>query len=308
MTLQIKFTHDFEEAQRLCRQGYEPIECAFGQYGSVLGPLAMDHHGTESHREGVALRACRDHYGARRDDPRFVVTGAPDADAVLAIVALAGLVPQERLKPRFYELVNLYDTDPIGHDLLKSPQGVALAWFNQREKLYQNESGFRQAIEHMIWLLTVGLDGAQREAVIKADRGRRRRALEGITLCLDAGGLSLPVPENIEAQPLRRGEGALDGAARVLVVHSTVWGFDVWYRLAPVVVSYAQRMAKVTIGCPDAPTAALLFGEGGLDRVWPALGEGWGGRGTIGGSPRGVRLSAHHAEETARALLPRLRD
>ena len=87
-----------------------------------MGPLNMDHHGTESHREGVALRACRDLYGARREDPRFAVTGAPDADAVLAIIALAGLVPRDRLKPEFYTLVNRHDTDPIGIDLFSKPQ------------------------------------------------------------------------------------------------------------------------------------------------------------------------------------------
>ena len=86
--IDIQFTNDFNEACILRDQGFEPIECAFGQFGSVMGPLCMDHHGTESHREGVALRACRDAYGARKNDPRFVVTGAPDADAVLSIIAL----------------------------------------------------------------------------------------------------------------------------------------------------------------------------------------------------------------------------
>lgn len=37
--------------------GHEPIECSFGTDGSVLGPLNMDHHGAESNREGVAIRA-----------------------------------------------------------------------------------------------------------------------------------------------------------------------------------------------------------------------------------------------------------
>ena len=92
--IDLKFSNDYGEVCRLRDVGYEPIECAFGQFGSVMGPLNMDHHGTESHREGVALRACRDLYGARREDPRFAVTGAPDADAVLAIIALAGLVPR----------------------------------------------------------------------------------------------------------------------------------------------------------------------------------------------------------------------
>ncbi|MCB9546926.1 MAG: hypothetical protein H6706_13885 [Myxococcales bacterium] len=302
--LTIAFTHRYEEAVALRDAGYEPIECAFGQHGSVLGEHALDHHGTESHREGVALRACRDLYGARQRDPRFVVTGTPDADAVLAIVALAGLVPAAALTPAFYELVNRQDLDPIGLALLDEPGGVPLAWFNQQEHLTQSEEGFRKAIGHMVRLLTQGLPASEHAAVASRDRHRRDKAREGILARYDRSGLSLPVPEH--PRTVLRGEAAIDDAARVLVVRSTVWGFDVWYRLAPVVVSYAARMAKVTVGCPDLETAELLFGPGGLQTVWPHLGKGWGGRETIGGSPRGDRLSLDVTHQTARTILPLL--
>lgn len=306
-SLQIVHTNRADEARALRDAGFEPVECAFGQLGSILGPLELDHHGTESHREGVALRACRDLYGARRHDPRFVVTGTPDADAVLAIVALAGLVPASAIPPRFYALVNEQDLDPIGLDLLSEPEGVALVWFNQQEHLTQSEEGFHKAIGHMVRLLIEGLPTSERTAVESKDRHRREKALEGILERLDRGGLALPIPPHPERHPVLRGEAALDAAARILVVRSIVWGFDVWYRLAPVVVSHASRMAKVTVGCPDQPTADLLFGSGGLQRVWPALGRGWGGRETIGGSPRGERLGVEVARSTARTLLPLLR-
>ncbi|MCA9545698.1 MAG: hypothetical protein KC613_14940, partial [Myxococcales bacterium] len=236
-----------------------------------------------------------------------VVTGTPDADAVLAIVALAGLVPKDALEPAFYELVNRHDTDPIGVDLLATEQGVRLAWFNQRERLFQNEDGFRKAIGHMVRLLRGEVPAAELKAVSKSDRGRRRRAGEGILARLDGSGFELPVPEP-GTQPVRRGDAALThDDARVLVVRSTVWGFDVWYRLAPVVVSYAERMAKVTVGCPDEATAEACFGPGGLENAWKVLGKGWGGRGTIGGSPRGERLSLTAVHETADRLLPLLK-
>ena len=164
--LQINFTNDYDEACRLRDAGFEPIECAFGQYGSVMGAFAMDHHGTESHRDGVALRACRDHYGALAEQAKFVVTGTPDADAVLAIVALAGLVPRLTLEPGFYELVNAHDTDPIGIDLLETEQGIRLAWFNQLPKLSQSERGFRRAIEAMRRLLTTGLSKDEIERLL----------------------------------------------------------------------------------------------------------------------------------------------
>ena len=301
--MDLKFTHEYAEAVALRDAGYEPIECAFGQYGSVLGRYDMDHHGTESHREGVAIRACRDVYGALAADPRFVVTGTPDADAVLAIVALSARVPRDLLRPAFYKMVDRYDTDPIGVDLLATEVGLQLAWFNQREGLGQTEAGFHRAIASMVELLEAGLDEPKRVKVRKSHRARRRRAMTGVAALYDASGLSLPVPEDAAERPVRRGAAALDEAAVAAVTHSTVWGFDMWYRLAPLVVSFASRIGKVTVGCPDEGTAELLFGPGGLQAVWPRLGQGWGGRSAVGGSPRGGGLTLADAHQTALSLL-----
>ena len=304
--LVISHTHDYATACRLRDDGYEPIECAFGQHGSVLGRYELDHHGTESHREGVALRACRDLYGVRKRDPRFVVTGTPDADAVLAIIALAGLVPRNAISEIFYRLVDRQDVDPIGLDLFSEAGGVDLAWFNQRPELHPDESGFRRAISEMVRMLEGGLAPAERERAIASDRSRRRRALEGIVALYTWHGARHPVPADFEHRPVCRGPEAAHTAAPVVVVKCTVWGFDVWYRIAPVVVSYASRQAKVTVGCPDKATSEVLFGPGGLQNVWPHLGFGWGGRESVGGSPRGMRLHEGDAEITARQVLEQL--
>ena len=304
--IDIQYTNDYNEAVRLRDQGYEPIECAFGQYGSVMGPLCMDHHGVESHREGVALRACRDAYGARQTDPRFVVTGAPDADAVLSIIALAGLVPAAQIPRPFYELVNRYDTDPIGIDLTETALGTRLAWFNQIPNVGQTESGFRSALDSMIRLLSDEVSEGELEKVRRADEHRREVAEQGILACYDSEGRQLPLTDDAPAL-VRRREAALAHPARVLVVCSVVWGFDVWYRKAPVVVSYAERLRKVTVGCPDVPTAELIFGPGGLNQLWKVLGRGWGGRESIGGSPRGLKLAQRDAHQTAHAILDLLR-
>lgn len=304
MKLEIAFTNQFEEAKRLRDLGYEPIECAFGQNQSVMGKFNLDHHGAESFREGVAIRACRDLYGACKENPRFVVTGTPDADAVLAIVALAGLVPKEKISPKFYALVEINDVDPIGTDLLTSQEGIELAWFNQLENLQNNEQGFRRAIDEMVSLLQDGLSEEEREHVKAADQARRRTAREGMLSLLSRDGFELPIPPS--PGPVCRSDQAIKGEARVLVVKSPVWGFDVWYRFAPCVVSYAERMAKITIGCCDKETAELLFGHGGLENVWGHMNGAWGGRETIGGSPRGVRFKLEEAHRAAAALLPYL--
>lgn len=304
--LDIKFTNDFAEAQRLRDQGYEPIECAFGQHGSVMGPLNMDHHGTESHREGVAIRACRDHFGARSEDPRFVVTGAPDADAVLAIVALAGLVPEVAIDPTFYTLVNRFDIDPIGIELFDEERGVELAQFNQLQGLRQSEAGFRRGIEAMMHILTHGVAEDEKERMVRADDARKRKALEGIHGVLDSRGYALALPES-PLGSVRRGEAIELDQARIVVTRSPVWGFDVWYRVAPIVVSYSDRLEKFTVGVADTETARLIFGEKGLNVVWPELGPGWGGRESVGGSPRGANYSFEQVDEVTDAIVRHLR-
>ena len=90
--LTIEYVDSAHEARRWRDQGYCPIECAFGEE-SVVDALQMDHHGTMGDLEGVAVRACRDHYGPRKADPPFVVAGAADADAHLTrkVNAFAGV-------------------------------------------------------------------------------------------------------------------------------------------------------------------------------------------------------------------------
>ena len=142
----------------------------------------------------------------------------------------------------------------------------------------------------MVRLLQDEVPANELKKVQRADENRRRVASEGIIACYSASGQQLALPENLLNQPVRRAEDAVSHEARVLVVQSVVWGFDLWYRAAPIVVSYASRLQKVTVGCPDVPTAERLFGPGGLNHVWKVLGRGWGGRESIGGSPRGVSL------------------
>ena len=131
-SLTIIWTASKDEAEQLTATGFEPVECSFGSTGSVVGPLAMDHHGSESHREGVAIRAYRDHFGVCKENPKFVVTGAADADATFAIAALCGILPHpsraaelEKAPPPVKAantkdisglalLVNKVDTAPIG--------------------------------------------------------------------------------------------------------------------------------------------------------------------------------------------------
>ena len=104
-----------------------------------------------------------------------------------------------------------------------------------------------------------------------------------------------------------RGQRISDSQARICITQSPVWGFDVWYRMAPIVVSYAARLNKITVGVANVETAELLFGNGGLNRLWSLFGEGWGGRESVGGSPRGLKLEFDQVYTVAETLRTQLK-
>jgi hypothetical protein len=287
--LTIEYVDAAREARRWRDQGYCPIECAFGEE-SVVDDLQMDHHGTMSGLEGVAIRACRDHYGARKADPRFVVTGAADADATLAIACLAGLLlptqptgPSTRPAVGFQaflplaELVSRADVDPIGLRLEESENGRRVLLFKRLASGAQDATAFHAGVD--CWRLLCGsrTPRALLAAVAEEEALRVKQARAAAVECL--------------------------GDA-VALVESEVWGYDVWYaEIRPVIVAFIAAQNRVSIGCRDLATAARFFGPAGLGNVFPKLQPpGWGGRETIGGSPRGARLTREEAHAIAQQV------
>lgn len=297
MTIQIVHVSTAHEASEYLELGYEPIECSFGTK-SVVGQLTMDHHGSLSHLEGVAVRAYRDHFGARKSDPRFVVTGAADGDACFCIAALCGLLPHpsrvtelEKAPPPIKAagtkdisvlaaLVNQVDTAPIGVRLEETEEGVTLLLWNQLSSSVQDATAFHAGIDRWRCLL-----GRAPKALLAAAKGEEaNRVAEARKAKVERVGVS------------------------VALIESPVWGFDVWYaEVAPVIVAFVAANGAITLGCPDAGVAERLFGEGGLKAVFPKLQPaGWGGREAVGGSPRGVKFTREDAVAAAKVLAENL--
>lgn len=290
----IQFARTYEDAVSALNQGFEPIECSFGSKGSVVGPLVMDHHGEYSPMTGVALRAYADHFGERREDPRFVVTGSADADACFAIAALAGLLPHPSRETELAsapppvkasgtrdlsslaELVNQVDTNPIGVRLEETELGVLLLLWNQLGSGVQDETSFYAGVDRWRSLL-----------------GRAPKAL------LEAAKLQ----EQARVTEARKAE-LLVLVDQVAAVESSAWGFDVWYaEVAPIIVAFVPQGGNITIGCPSVEMAEKFFGSGGLKNVFAHLEpEGWGGREAIGGSPRGQKMSRQQAIAVATTI------
>lgn len=292
--LQIWHISTAQEAFEALSQKACPVECSFGDV-SVVDALQMDHHGSLSHLEGVGLRAYRDQFGVRRSDPRFVVTGAADADATFAIAALAGLLPHPSRAIEFLtapisirnawshnftslaELINRADADPIGLRLDGCEDGLRLLLFKQLSSGVQDVVSFYAGV----------------------DRWRRLLGPNPPTHLLETAHAT-------ESDRLAAAHAARFHllSEDVAFVESSVWGYDVWYsEVRPVIVSYQATEGRVSVGCRDLPTATRIFGPGGLRAVFPHLQpSGWGGRETIGGSPRDVRLNREQSLLAARLV------
>ena len=270
--------------------GYCAVECSIGGESLTCG-LKMDHHGSNSHLEGVSIRSYRDHYGARKGDPRFVVTGKPDADATFAIAALCGLLPHpsndiegkpwlagfDRDISSLAALVNLIDTQPIGVRLEEKGQdGVLLLAFNATSSGMEDAVGFYSGVDRWRYL-TSRPQQAILDAALQSEKDRVESARDATVIMV--------------------------GDEVAFVTGARTWGFDVWYaEHAPCVVSLAQD-GNATVGCISTEKAEQMFGPGGLKTIFAKLApEGWGGREAIGGSPRGYRMTYAEALSAAHQI------
>ena len=275
------------------QEGATPIECSFGNLGSVVDGFVMDHHGMYSDLEGVAVRAYADHFGALRPQfkaglCKFVVTGAADADACFAIAALIGELPHPSLAEEYKDapphilaartrdisafaaLVNRMDTAPIGVQLEEVPDGDLLLLWNQMSSSSYDATAFHAGVDRWRCLFS-----------------RPSQAL-----------LAATKAEKAEQTAKAREAFVMHFTPDVTYVESEVWGFDVWYaELTPCIVSRTPH-GNITLGVKDVETAEWLFGKGGLKNVFGHLApEGWGGRESIGGCPRGMVFTREQALE-----------
>ena len=306
--LSIIVSNNLQEIKDLISEGFCPVECSIGGE-SIVDALEMDHHGELSHLESVAIRSYRDHWGARKEDPRFVIAGNADADAVATCLNLAGLTSHPSfdvsgLPPflhaakrkdlsGFMSTVSILDTDPIGQNKPEMEMiGELLAWQALTAGATSN-NGAIFAAQLMLQLL----DGHPvRKPFINA-----AFASEKVRYSQSMKALS-------EAQKV----------AGVLLVNSPVWGFEEWYSIHrdrpsnlcsgwenQVVLAYNAIGQNFTVGCPNKAIAEALFGTGGLKNVFPKLdahSKGWGGREAVGGSPRGLKMPLEDAPSLAKII------
>ena len=311
--LEIAVVKTADEAKEYVRNGYTPVECSFGNE-SVVDDLELDHHGSMSDKESVAIRAYRDLFGVRADNKKIVVNHI-DADNMFAIASICGLLPHPKSeyaaslppylqKPWLTDLTPLaetiatMDTDPIGREVLTMPYGQHLVMW---DALYGNQAKTPlealAGVQAWVNLTTSKTAGVYLEAAKNSEQERVDMA-----------------KKDLEERGQKMGD--------VLVIRdSRMFGFDVWYGRNPekgkptevagwehpLVLSLTEEQKNITIAAPNQVVAEELLGKGGLKNVFDRLnqlyncpeGQGFGGREVIGGSPRGRIMTEEDVRKIA---------
>lgn len=317
--LQLRVVNDVGVAAQLLDEGWCPVECSIGGE-SFVDDLLMDHHGVHEHLEPVSTRAYRDHFGARRADPRFFTPAPVDADAAFATAALAGRLPHpdadvgpatpavRRALTRdlsgLADTIARMDVEPIGTDPTNLEDGDLLLLWKAVLGNAVTDLGYTTAVG--LWTSLTVQDPLRLDPILTAasevEASRR----------------------NLARLDLKR-EVYADGPV-VALAGTKVWGFDCWYRRDsdypadtvegwrnPCVFALGDTPAReITVGCPNEGVAKALFGPGGLRNVFPQLEPpGWGGRSVVGGSPRGQPMTEGQlvaAAKQARSMVVRSLD
>lgn len=313
--INLVLTNDAGEIRRLVGEGFCPIECSIGGE-SIVDSLEMDHHGDCSGLEPVSVRAYRDNFGARADDPRFVTTGAADADSCFTVAALAGIIPHpdRQVAPTLpppvkasltrdlsglAATIGRVDVSPIGLNIPEMEGGDVLLTWNAMTAAARDDLGFQAGVG--LWRSILEGHPAQLGPFFAAAKVAEENRLSESVRDLDERGVEI--------------FGVL------LIAGSRCFGFPEWYGRVeeepfespygwrhPVVLAHLERGGNITMGCPNQAVAEALFGPGGLKNVFPHLEPaGWGGREAVGGSPRGVTLTAEQAQAAAEKVASLMR-
>jgi len=271
-----------DEINDYISQGFVPIEMAEGDE-SFVDFRCLDHHNAYSCLPSACVTALK-YYGTLGNPaPARLMVNHTDIDCVLAGVTLIGLLPLNILEKLNVE-VGALDTDPLNSDYSQFVYADAIRlWRSGMMSAKQSGWSWLYGLQLYIDIFrNVDLYSEVKNKLSEKEKERIRLVLEDY-------------------------ENAMRGpSGRVLLIApSRANGFDVQFCRQPefpadslegwkhwCIAAHVAGPENVTVACPNRSVAELAFGPGGLFNVYSKLpeleGKKWGGRESIGGSPRGV--------------------
>lgn len=273
---------DENEIDGYIYDGFVPIEMAEGTK-SYVDHRRLDHHNDLSALPSACITAL-DHYGELADDsPARIMVNHTDSDSVMTGLTLLGLLPSELLTAMNPE-IGILDTEPLlaDKDKMKYADVIDL-WKSGMGSVKQSGWSYIAGIDLWLDIIECKDDYTPMIEAMKArEETRRAMALEDHkNIVVGPSGRVALVPASQVKGPEIHLERLQDAPA------DTPEG---WRYLCT--ITRVVRAGNVMLTCPCVRVAEYAFGPGGLKNVFPKLppidGKLWGGRESVGGSPRGI--------------------
>jgi len=264
-------------------QGFVPIEMAEGDE-SFVDFRCLDHHNAYSCLPSACVTALK-HYGTLGNPARLMVNHT-DADCVLAGLTIMGFLPMEILEKLNVE-VGILDTNPLSEDYTQFAHGDAIRlWKTGMVSAKQSGWSWLYGLQLFLDIFrNADCYSEIKDKIEERERERVRLALEDYEKAVrsPSGKILLIAPSRVNGfgvQFCRQPNFPAD----------TLEGWKHWC-----IAAHVAGSENITISCPNRSVAELAFGPGGLLNIYPKLpeleGKKWGGRESVGGSPRGAAVS-----------------
>ena len=280
----------------LIEKGVIPIEMSEGTKSYVDG-LCLDHHNEYSDKPSACITAMQ-YWNVAGDIPAVkLMANHVDLDCVATGVVLMGLLPSDLLE-RLTPEVGLLDTDPM------NPKAKELAFGNEIAAWKAAMMGKKDTGWSWLYGVQLLLDIFEHPETWEP---------KIVTLAQREAERVKMAEEDYAAAKISK------SGCVILIAPSRVPGFDVQFQRqesAPIealegwkhhcILAYLPQAGNVTVSCPNTAVAEAAFGPGGLKNVFPKLpevnGKTWGGRESVGGSPRGETVPEDALEDILAAV------
>jgi hypothetical protein len=290
------------------KAGWCPVEVSAGGE-SIVDELQLDHHGSLSELEGVALRGYRDYFRIRAANSKIVFLGFPDEDACWCAASVLRILPHPIIGDVFpdlpshrhlraaqnllllAELINAVDIDPDKGKLLEhSPAGrLMILWRQMGHPTRQDDIAWIGGVDRWINLTARDIRRAE-NAGLELQAELYDRVLE--TPAVTFGSTSqVAVAEFTEF-----------GRNSLLYDHYTD-------HKSPMLVAYFADSGATSICVRNMEWARENIGPRGLLHLYELLTPaGAGGREVLGGGSRFHHFTWDDAKELGAQLATLLDD
>lgn len=308
MNIQVVYTEVPAEIRDLRASGFCPVDVSFADGSSIVDELRVNKNGIFKFAGGLASRVYGNLFGERSSDPRFVVNRSADAFICFLIAALAGVLPHPLRAARLPHLRKVFPWRNGGFgDFTALADLIDRAYIHARlPRLERELYGAPLIMWHemaairldlLSWYLNHWASTEPLAYCSGVDRWRILTEDEPLRVRLEMAG---PLP----AYCATRWGSAIKLSKDIAFIQPhTFTGAAWWENACRVAVVYWRDTQELRIRCASTFDAELVFGEGGLHKVYPELGSGWDGSASHGGPKHGTVLDRDAAEAVANKLV-----